>query len=82
MVIAVGEGSLDSKENLRAWWCGVEGTELDWWEVLETWCCGGRGRGGSWFDDSGFFGGMVAGDSFSAMSARSPLLSLTGSLFP
>lgn len=30
MFAAVGDGSRDSKENCRACWCGVEGTELEW----------------------------------------------------
>lgn len=33
--MAPGEGSLDSKENFRACWCGVDGTEFDCAERLE-----------------------------------------------
>jgi hypothetical protein len=29
LLVALGEGSLDSNENFRACWCGGEGTELD-----------------------------------------------------
>jgi len=51
--VAPGEGSLDPKENFRACWCGVEGTELE--RAAWSPAAGGGtdravwgGRAGSW----------------------------------